>query len=107
MLSTLLAATLLTACQTSALGRSQFKLMPESVMSQMGVTAFAEISQQTAISSDASVNRAVACVADAVTRAIGGAYATTRWEVRVFEDNACLAVSYTRPNYRIPPAQSF
>jgi predicted Zn-dependent protease len=88
ILSALLAATLLTACQTSALGRSQFKLMPESVMSQMGVTAFAEISQQTAISSNASVNRAVACVADAVTRAISGGYTATRWEVRVFKDDS-------------------
>jgi predicted Zn-dependent protease len=78
---------LLNACQTSDLGRRQLKLMPESVMSEMGVTAFAEISQETPISSNASANRAVTCVANAVTGVIDGRYAQTPWEIRVFEDD--------------------
>jgi predicted Zn-dependent protease len=77
----------MTACQTSALGRRQVKLFPESAMSEMGVTAFAEISQQTPVSSNASANRVVGCVAGAVTGAIGGHYPRISWEVRVFEDD--------------------
>jgi predicted Zn-dependent protease len=82
----LLAAALLTACYTSGLGRSQFKPIPESWMSEQGVTAFAEISQQTPVSSNASANRVVGCVANAVTGAIDRRYARTSWEIRVFED---------------------
>ncbi len=87
ILSILLAAALLTACQTSALGRKQLKLMPESTMSEMGVTAFAEISQKKPASSDAFANAAVRCVAGAVTGALSGPDARIRWEVRVFEDD--------------------
>jgi predicted Zn-dependent protease len=82
-----LATAVLTACQTSALGRSQLKLMPESMMSEMGVTAFAEISKETPISSDASVNRTVFCVASAITRTVSGPDAGAQWEVRVFKDD--------------------
>ena len=56
-------------------------------MSAMGVEAFAEISQKTPLSSNASANRVVSCVAGAVTGAISGPYPRTRWEVRVFEDD--------------------
>ena len=87
-LSILLAAILLTACHTSALGRRQLKLIPESEMSAMGGTAFTEISKTTPISSNTSANRRVSCVANAVTGAIEGRYAQTSWEIRVFEDDA-------------------
>jgi predicted Zn-dependent protease len=83
----LLVATLV-ACQTSALGRRQLKLLPESEMSAMGATAFTEISEQTPISSDAKVNATVVCVANAVTGALTGLDARTRWEVRVFDDSS-------------------
>jgi predicted Zn-dependent protease len=87
LLSILLVAVWIAACQTSALGRSQFKLFPESAMSEMGVTAFAEISQRTPVSSSASANRVVSCVAGAVTGAIDSRYPRISWEVRVFEDD--------------------
>ena len=76
----------LTGCETSALGRSQLKLLPESQMDQMGVAAFNEISQQTPVSSNSRKNTYVTCVASAVTRALTGPAAATRWEVKVFED---------------------
>jgi predicted Zn-dependent protease len=82
----LLLVAALSACQTSALGRRQLKLMPESEMSEMGATAFTEISQKTPVSSDADANALVVCVAKAITGALTGADAGTVWEVRVFDD---------------------
>jgi predicted Zn-dependent protease len=76
----------LAACQTSALGRRQLKLLPESELSAMGATAFTEISAQTPTSSDSSATAMVVCVANAVTGALTGPDARTVWEVRVFDD---------------------
>jgi predicted Zn-dependent protease len=91
--SCLVALTALVAlgCQTSALGRSQLKLMPESQMTQMGATAFTQISQQTPMSSNAGVNSRVTCVANAITAAVTGSAAPTNWEVRVFDDASANA----------------
>lgn len=81
-----LAVAALVACETSALGRRQLKLLPESQLSEMGATAFTEISKETPISSDARANASVLCVANAVTGALTGPDAGTVWEVRVFAD---------------------
>jgi len=83
----LLAAALVIGCQTSTLGRRQFKMMSDSEMANMGVTAFAEISKQTPASQDARANAMVTCVANAITQTLTGANAITRWEVRVFADD--------------------
>jgi len=82
----ILAALCVAACQTSGLGRSQFKMMSEAEMSQMGAAAFTEISKQTPPSRDARENAMVTCVANAVTGTLVGSNANTRWEVRVFAD---------------------
>lgn len=87
----LLATALVTACATSPLGRQQFKLLPESQMVAMGATAFAEIQEKTPRSSDARANAYVVCVANAVTGAVTGSAAGTRWEVRVFQDDTANA----------------
>jgi predicted Zn-dependent protease len=84
----LLAVALFVACQTSSLGRRQFKVMPEDQISQMGVAAFVEISQQTPRSQDPATNAIVSCVVGSVTSALDRRYARTRWEVRVFADDA-------------------
>lgn len=78
---------LIAGCQTSALGRRQFKMMSDSEMSEMGVAAFAQISKQTPASKDSHANSMVTCVADAITQSLGGANAHMRWEVRVFADD--------------------
>jgi len=83
----ILAAALVAGCQTSTLGRRQFKLMSETEMSQMGTAAFAEISKQTPPSRAALENAMVTCVATAITQALTGVNARTRWEVRVFADD--------------------
>ena len=83
----ILAAALVAGCQTSTLGRRQFKLMSDAYMSEQGFTAFAEISKQTPPSRDARTNAVVTCVANAITRTLAGAYVNRRWEVRVFADD--------------------
>jgi len=83
----IVAAAMVAGCQTSALGRRQLKLMSEAEMSQMGSSAFAEISAQTPSSRDALKNAKVACVANAVTATLAGVNSRTRWEVRVFADD--------------------
>ena len=83
----ILAAAWVAGCQTSTLGRRQFKLMSATEMSGMGVAAFSEISKQTPPSRDAGVNAMVSCVANAITGTLIGVNARTRWEVRVFADD--------------------
>ena len=73
--------------EDASLSRRQFKLMSETEMSQMGAVAFAEISKQTPPSRAALENAMVTCVATAITQALTGVNARTRWEVRVFADD--------------------
>ena len=79
-------AALLAACATSPTGRSQFILISESDMAQMGATAFSKLKQEGDISHDRSLNRYVQCVtrhiADALPPGEGD-----RWEVVVFDQS--------------------
>jgi predicted Zn-dependent protease len=88
LVAVILAIAMLSGCQTSALGRRQFKMMSETEMSQMGAAAFTEISKQTPPSRDALENAMVTCVAKAITQALSGPNASTRWEIRVFDDDS-------------------
>jgi predicted Zn-dependent protease len=77
----LYAVLLLTACATSPLGRQQFMMMPEGQMNAMGVQAFAQIKQKTAIDRSNRVNEYVTCMVRPIVREVGG-----QWEVVVFRD---------------------
>jgi len=77
---------LLAGCATSPTGRSQLVLMPESQMTQMGLQAFTNIKKETRVERGAAANRYVRCVANAVTREVGGS-----WEVVVFQDDSANA----------------
>jgi predicted Zn-dependent protease len=68
-------------CATSPTGRSQLVLMPENEINQMGLQAFTTIKQETKVERSAVTNRYVQCVAQAITREVGG-----NWEVVVFND---------------------
>ncbi len=83
----ILAAALVSGCQTSSLGRPQFKMMSETEMSAMGIAMFAGISKQTPASREALSNAKVTCVANAITRILPGVNSTSGWEVRVFADD--------------------
>jgi predicted Zn-dependent protease len=73
---------LLAACATSPTGRSQLVLMPESEINQMGLQAFTTIKSETKVDRSTVTNRYVQCVAQAITREVGG-----NWEVVVFNDS--------------------
>jgi predicted Zn-dependent protease len=73
---------LLTGCATSPTGRSQLVLMPEGEINQMGLQAFTTIKKETSIDRSTTTNRYVQCVAQAITREVGG-----NWEVVVFNDS--------------------
>jgi predicted Zn-dependent protease len=79
-------ASLLVACATSPTGRTQLMLMPESQMEQMGIQAFENIKKQTPVAGGTASSRYVNCVAQAVTREVGG-----NWEVVVFQDDSANA----------------
>lgn len=68
------------ACATSPTGRRQLKLVSDAEMTQMGATAFQQLKQETPPSKDGKANSYVQCVANAITREVGGA-----WEVQVFD----------------------
>ncbi len=70
------------ACATSPTGRSQLLLMPEAQLAQMGFAAFEQLKRKERLETDPAVNAYVRCVADALTRPLGG-----RWEVAVFKSD--------------------
>jgi predicted Zn-dependent protease len=88
------ALALLAACTTSPTGRSQLVLMPDSQMKQMGLQAFTNIKDKTPVENDRTTNRYVQCVANAITREVGG-----NWEVVVFRDDSANA--FALPGGRI------
>ena len=73
----------LTGCATSPTGRSQFMMVPDSQVQQMGAQAFANLKQETPTERNASANRYIDCVAGAITREVGGS-----WEVVLFKDDS-------------------
>ncbi len=82
----LLATTLVTmiglaACATSPTGRTQLRLVSDAEMTQMGITAFQEEKKTKPAARDPKSSRYVQCVAQSITREVGG-----NWEVQVFED---------------------
>lgn len=79
-----LSLVLFAACTTSPTGRSQFAMMPDSQLNQMGLQAFDNLKTKKPPIQNAPVTDYVRCVADAITREAGGG----QWEVAVFEDKA-------------------
>lgn len=71
------------ACATSPTGRRQLRLVSDAEMDQMGITAFQQLKTKTPPTRDAQVNAYVNCVANTVTREMGGGRS---WEVQVFDD---------------------
>lgn len=77
---------MLAGCSTSPTGRSQLVLMPDSQMNQMGLQAFTTIKKETPVDASRESNAYVQCVANAITREVGG-----NWEVAVFKDDSANA----------------
>lgn len=83
-MSVLLSALLLSACVTSPTGRSQFIMMPEAQIDNMGLQAFETLKKDKPISRNAKYNKLTNCIAQAITREVGGG----QWEVVVFNDKS-------------------
>lgn len=82
-LSRLLAVILwLTGCATTPLGRTQFTMLSDSQVAQMGDQAFLNLKNKTPLDGDRRSNAYVECVAQAIVRETGG-----RWEVVVFQQD--------------------
>lgn len=84
----LCAGVALAACATSPLGRNQFLLMPADQMDEMGATAYAQMKQETPVSSSQQQTAYVRCVATAITSTLDG---SQQWEVNLFQDNSANA----------------
>lgn len=74
---------ILSACTTSPTGRSQFIMMPDTQMNQMGLQAFDTLKRDKKISGSPQYNQAARCIAQAIVGEIGG-----NWEVVVFDDSS-------------------
>ncbi len=85
-LITLCVLALVVACATSPTGRRTLKLFPSSQMDEMGAAAYLQTKKDTPASKDGRANAYVSCVADAITRMVGG-----DWEVTLFDDEAANA----------------
>jgi predicted Zn-dependent protease len=79
---TLLASCVLTACVKSPTGRTQFMMMPDAQMDQMGLQAFDKLKQSKPVSQNSRYTRFVNCIAQPITQQVGGG----QWEIVVFED---------------------
>ncbi len=79
----LVTAFLLTACATSPTGRSQFIMMPDNQINQMGLQAFDTLKRDKKLSYNSQYNKSTTCIANAITQIVGG-----NWEVVVFEDKS-------------------
>ena len=76
-------AVLTSSCATSPTGRSQFIMMPDNQINQMGLQAFDTLKSDKKISYNAQYNQSTTCIANAITQIVGG-----NWEVVVFEDKS-------------------
>lgn len=75
----------LAACAVSPTGRRQFLIVGEGQMSQMGAQAYAQMKTKQKLSSSLQANTYVRCIANAITRELGGNQ-QSQWEVNVFEN---------------------
>ncbi|HBV20455.1 MAG TPA: peptidase [Nitrosomonas sp.] len=82
----LLMLVMMTACATSPTGRSQLIFMPDNEVDAMGLQAFDNLKSEKSINRNVQENAFVQCIADAITREVGG-----DWEVVVFEDETLNA----------------
>ncbi|NGY05555.1 M48 family metallopeptidase [Solimonas terrae] len=80
------AALLLSACAVSPTGRHQLRLVSDSEVSQMGVTAFQQLKDKTPVTKDPRESAFVQCVAHALTAQVpNSALTPASWEVQVFD----------------------
>ena len=80
----------LTACATSPLGRSQFKLFSDEQVARMGQSSFEQVKEEKTISPDAARSAYVECVTEALIAELPPEW-RTGWEVVIFDDETANA----------------
>lgn len=93
-LVTFLTTFVLVACATSPLGRKQLLLAPQQQVDAMGIQAFTSMKRSKPIDSNPGDNRHVRCVAESLTRPLGG-----QWDIVVFKD--ATANAFALPGNKI------
>ena len=83
-LKVLILTLLMVGCATSPTGQRQLLLFPESQMSSMGASAYAQMKTEVPTTKNKKQKRYVDCVTDAVTAVVPG---NTKWEVTVFDSD--------------------
>lgn len=85
----LLSLTVLAACATSPLGRSQLQLFSETDLSQMGVAAYNDIQKKQPRDNNPGANAYVRCVANTITATLPSG--AQNWQVTLFRDDSANA----------------
>lgn len=81
-----LTSMILVGCSTSPTGRSQFTMMPDSTMNQLGAMSYNSIKKSQEIEATPKVNQYVKCIANDLTEVVKPDYHGPDWEVTVFVD---------------------
>jgi predicted Zn-dependent protease len=79
------------SCATSPTGRSQFIVVSNSEMNEMGNQAFSEMKAKVPIEYNSRINNYVRCIANAVTKEANDKTGVKSWEVVVFKDETANA----------------
>lgn len=74
-------------CATSPTGRSQFILLPESQVAEMGVAAYTDLKKQERPTANSAMRTYVQCISDAIIAANRKSLGNGRWEVTTFESD--------------------
>ncbi|TDO99856.1 M48 family metallopeptidase [Marinomonas balearica] len=82
---TLAIATLVTACSSSPTGRTQFVLLPDSKLNEMGVASFNQMKEEIPETNNTQTSKNVQCIADRIIAVLPEKYRSQEWEVRVFD----------------------
>lgn len=83
-------AVVLTACETSPLGRRQLQFFPDDQVAEMGVASYQQLKEQQPVDDNPQINSYVSCVALAITEQLDPSDQQD-WEVTVFEDESANA----------------
>jgi predicted Zn-dependent protease len=86
----LIGTALLAGCERTPAGRLQLALVPESIMTDMGTQAFADMRQQRPLVQHGTTPARVRCVLDRITDQVAAVYPEARapaeWQIAVFDD---------------------
>lgn len=99
LIAAALATVLLAGCATSPTGRSQLMLVPDSQMSQMGISAFNAMGKQGKFANAPREKAYATCVADDLIAVLPLPWRANQWDVEIIDDASANA--FALPGGRI------